>query len=44
MKNSLFVIDSKIRYGVYACLIWNSLIAVNILLRSHFKYIWVFEH
>lgn len=35
MKNSLFVIDSKIRYGVYACLIWNSLIAVNILLRSH---------
>lgn len=35
MKSSLFVIDSKIRYGVYACLIWNSLIAVNILLRSH---------
>lgn len=36
MKTDLFTIDSKVKYGVYACLIWNSLIAVNILLRTYF--------
>ena len=27
--------DSKIRYGVYALLIWNCIIAINIILRSN---------
>lgn len=27
--------DSKVKYGVYTCLIWNSIIALNIVLRSY---------
>lgn len=30
------MVDSKIKYGVYACLIWNCIVAINIVLRSYF--------
>lgn len=30
------MVDSKIKYGVYACLIWNCIVAINIVLRSFF--------